>query len=200
MQEKIKIEILEKPTVSVCMVTYNHEKYIAQAIEGVMTQETNFKIELVIGEDSSTDRTRKICLEYKNKFPHIIKLRLQEKNLGMMKNFYDSLSSCTGDYIAICEGDDYWTDPYKLQKQIDFLEENPEYGLCYGNTLLNYNDKKICKFNRQNYVVKNIERFGFPKVLFKLNPIRTCTVVFRRPLFEDYKKNTIVPYKNRRKK
>jgi len=113
--------------VSVCMITYNHEKYISQAVEGVLMQKTNFLIELIIGEDCSTDNTRNICLEYKEKYPDIIKLLLSEKNLGMMQNFITTLQSCTGKYIALCEGDDYWTDPHKLQKQVDFLEENLEF-------------------------------------------------------------------------
>ncbi|MDF1549683.1 MAG: glycosyltransferase, partial [Bacteroidales bacterium] len=116
---------------SVCMITYNHEKYIGQAIEGVLMQKTNFDIELLIGEDFSNDNTRNICMGYKNKYPDKIKLLLREKNIGMMRNFIQTLNTCKGKYIALCDGDDYWTDPLKLQKQVDFLEANPEYALCY---------------------------------------------------------------------
>jgi glycosyltransferase involved in cell wall biosynthesis len=119
--------------VSVSMITYNHEKFIAQAIEGVLMQETDFPIELIIGEDCSTDNTRKICLEYKEKYPEIIKLLLPEKNIGMHQNFITTLQACTGKYIALCEGDDYWTDPLKLQKQVDFLEANGDYSMCFHN-------------------------------------------------------------------
>ncbi len=117
--------------VSVCMITYNHEPFIREAIEGVLMQQTSFPIELVIGEDCSTDRTREICLEYKEKYPDKIKFLLNEKNLGMMPNFIQTLNACTGKYIALCEGDDYWTDKLKLQKQVDFLEGNEEYVMAY---------------------------------------------------------------------
>ena len=117
------------------MITYNHEPYIAEAIEGVLMQKCSFPIELVIGEDCSTDNTRKICEEYANK-SELIKLLPTETNLGMMPNFIRTLQSCTGKYIAMCEGDDYWTDPLKLQKQVDFLEANAEYVLTFHNRLI----------------------------------------------------------------
>jgi len=117
--------------VSVCMITYNQEKYIAEAIEGVLMQQTDFPVELIIGEDCSTDNTRNICLEYKEKHPDFIKLLLPEKNLGIMPNFIATLNACTGKYIALCEGDDYWTDPKKLQKQVDFLEANEDFSICF---------------------------------------------------------------------
>ncbi len=116
---------------SICMIAYNHENFICEAIEGVLMQKANFNYELVIGEDCSTDETRKICMEYQQKYPDKIKLLLPEKNLGMMRNFITTLQACQGKYIALCEGDDYWTDPYKLQKQVDFLEANAEYVMCF---------------------------------------------------------------------
>jgi glycosyltransferase involved in cell wall biosynthesis len=115
---------------SVGMITYNHGDFIAQAIEGILMQKTNFDFELVIGEDFSKDNTREICIGYKNKYPDKIRLFLNEKNEGMTSNFIHVLDSCTGKYIAFCEGDDYWTDPYKLQKQVDFLEKHPGFSLC----------------------------------------------------------------------
>jgi len=124
---------LERPMVSVCMITYNHEDYIAQAIEGVLMQRCNFRFELLIGEDCSTDATRLICERYSENAPDIIKLLPSEKNLGMMPNFIRTLQSCTGKYIALCEGDDYWTDALKLQKQVDFLETNSEFYFCFHN-------------------------------------------------------------------
>ena len=120
--------------VSVSMITYNHEKFIAEAIEGVAMQKTNFQFELVIGEDCSTDNTRAICIEYQKKYPDIIKLRLPETNQGMMKNWISNIESGQGKYIALCDGDDYWTDPYKLQKQVDFMEANPDFALCSHST------------------------------------------------------------------
>ncbi len=116
--------------VSVSMITYNHEKYIAEAIEGVVMQKTDFPFELVIGEDLSTDKTRAICIEYQNKYPDIIRLRLNNPNQGMMLNWINNIESGQGKYIALCDGDDYWTDPYKLQKQVDFMESNPDFAMC----------------------------------------------------------------------
>jgi glycosyltransferase involved in cell wall biosynthesis len=111
------------------MITFNHEAFISQAIEGVMMQQNSFPIELIIGEDCSSDNTRKICQEYASKYSEI-NLLLSETNLGMMPNLIRTLHACTGKYIAICEGDDYWTDPYKLQKQVDFLDANEDFAIC----------------------------------------------------------------------
>src|SRR5690554_1664694 len=122
---------LENIMVSVVMPTYNHEKYIGQAIEGVLMQETDFIFELIIVEDYSTDDTRKIALEYANKHPKIINVLDSEKNLGITDNYLRAMSAITGKYIALCEGDDYWTDPLKLQKQVDFIESNPDCSLCF---------------------------------------------------------------------
>ena len=116
--------------VSVSMITYNHEKYIAEAIEGVVMQKTTFPFELIIGEDFSADNTRAICIEYQKKYPDIIKLRLNDPNQGMMLNWINNIESGEGKYIALCDGDDYWTNPYKLQKQVDFMEANPDFAVC----------------------------------------------------------------------
>ncbi len=109
------------------MITYNHEKYIREAIEGVLIQKTSFPIELIISDDCSTDRTRSIIEDYSKKFPDMINPDLPEKNRGVSMNFLHNMDLARGKYIAICEGDDYWIDPFKLQKQVDFLEKNPDY-------------------------------------------------------------------------
>lgn len=131
------------PLVSVCMITYKHESFIAQAIEGVLMQKTNFSIELIIGEDCGPDNTRDICSGYAEKYPNIIKLNFLDNNVGAQNNFVNTISLCTGRYIAICEGDDYWTDPYKLQKQVNFMEEHPEYSLCAHNAEVLWYDKEF---------------------------------------------------------
>jgi glycosyltransferase involved in cell wall biosynthesis len=113
--------------VSVCMITYNHENYISQAIEGILMQQTTFPFELIIGEDCSSDDTRKICIDYKKRYPDRIRLLLPEDNLGVFRNFVETMNTAKGKYIALCEGDDYWTDLYKLQKQVDFLDANPNF-------------------------------------------------------------------------
>jgi glycosyltransferase involved in cell wall biosynthesis len=136
--------------VSVCMITYNQESYIAQAIEGVLMQKTNFKFELIIGEDCSTDNTQLICKEYKNKYPDIVKLLLAETNLGANENFHQTVKMSLGKYLALCEGDDYWTDPYKLQKQVCFLEANKDISFCCHNAITYYVDKNFKEdFNKK---------------------------------------------------
>ncbi|NGX84743.1 glycosyltransferase [Aequorivita sp. KMM 9714] len=120
-----------KALVSVVMITYNHKDNIHKAIEGVLMQKTNFPFELIIGEDASTDGTREIVENYAKKFPGIIKILSSDKNLGMTKNYIRTVQGASGKYIALCEGDDYWTDALKLQKQVDFMNFNPECTLCY---------------------------------------------------------------------
>lgn len=117
--------------VSVAMVTYNHERFIAQAIESVLMQETTFDYEFVIGEDCSTDRTREIVVDFQKRFPEKIRLLLRDKNVGAHENSAQTLAGCTGEYIALLEGDDYWTWPGKLQKQADFLDSHLECSLCF---------------------------------------------------------------------
>ena len=122
------------PLVSVLLITYNHEKYIARAIEGVLDQKTNFKTKLFIGEDCSKDNTREICIAYAKKFPETIELICTETN-NMRVNAYNIMTACAesgSKYIGFCEGDDYWLDPLKLQKQVDFLEANPDFSMCFS--------------------------------------------------------------------
>jgi glycosyltransferase involved in cell wall biosynthesis len=117
--------------VSVCMITYNHEKYIAQAIEGIVSQQCNFKFELIIGDDCSKDKTRDIIISYAEKYPDVIVTILPEKNMGATTNSSACLARATGKYVAFVEGDDYWQDMHKLQRQFDFMEANPDFSLCF---------------------------------------------------------------------
>jgi len=130
------------PLVSVTVTTYQHAAYIKDCLEGILMQKTNFPFEIIIGEDESTDGTREICIEYAEKYPDKIRLflrnretsQLYDENGKFVKRFNGlwTRMSARGKYIALCEGDDYWIDPYKLQKQVDFLEANPEFSLCTG--------------------------------------------------------------------
>lgn len=117
--------------VSVIMLTYNHEKFIVQAIEGVLMQQTSFPVTLYLADDASIDNTSAICSEYALKFPDKIVHLLNENNKGSRLNYINALKRCSSKYIANCEGDDYWTDPNKLQKQVNFLEANPDYSICW---------------------------------------------------------------------
>src|SRR3990167_48992 len=124
---------MTEPLVSVKMITYNHAPFIVQAIDGVLQQKTHFIFELVIGEDCSTDGTHEIVLEYQKRYPNIIRVVTSDKNVGMKKNSYRAMKACQGKYIAYCEGDDYWHHPFKLQKQVDYLESHSECGLVYAS-------------------------------------------------------------------
>lgn len=127
------------PMVSIAILAYNHELFIAEAIEGALMQETSFPYKIVIAEDCSTDKTREIVLKYQKKYPEKITLILQNKNVGSKQNNIDILSNLDGKYIATCEGDDYWTDPLKLQKQVDFLEQNHHYIAASHHRYINEN-------------------------------------------------------------
>jgi glycosyltransferase involved in cell wall biosynthesis len=115
------------------MLAYRHEQYVAQAIEGVVKQQTSFPFELVIGEDCSPDNTLDVALAYQNRFPELVRVISSNANVGARKNSYRLEVSARGKYIAYCEGDDYWHDFNKLQMQVDFLENNPDYGLVFTN-------------------------------------------------------------------
>ena len=116
-------------TVSVLMPTYNHEKYISQAIESFINQKTTFKKELLINDDFSTDHTLSIAEEYQKKYPTEIKIFKHEKNRGLLYAYKVLTENAAGKYLAILESDDFYVDEFKLQKQVDFLEKNPDYGL-----------------------------------------------------------------------
>jgi glycosyltransferase involved in cell wall biosynthesis len=140
--------LVKKMKVSVCVPTYNHEKYIAQMLEGALMQKTDFEFEIVIGDDGSTDGAPDIIRTYEAKEPGIIRAFLHSENLGPKEprefagrnNVLQLLKACRGEYVAMCEGDDYWTDPFKLQRQVDFLENNPGYAICHHNMLVTYED------------------------------------------------------------
>ena len=176
---------MTEPLVSVKMITYNHAPYIAQAIEGVLQQKTNFPFELVIGEDCSTDGTREIVLEYQKKYPDIIRVITSDKNVGMNRNSYRTMKACRGKYIAFCEGDDYWHHPDKLQKQVDYMESHPECGLVCSDYDIYYNSsnkvrRRVNYYRGERFSGNLAEIVGHPTSV-----LRTCTVMFRRHLCEE---------------
>lgn len=119
------------PLVSIVILTYNQQKILGRAIDSVLKQELNGLVEIIIAEDCSTDNTRNICLDYKNKHPQTIRLLLQPYNKGVMRNYFDALALCKGEFIAALAGDDYWSDIFKLQKQIEYFINHPNIGLVY---------------------------------------------------------------------
>ena len=121
------------PLVSICSITFNHEPYVAQALDGFLMQNVEFPFEILIHDDASTDNTAQIIKKYEKKFPELIKPIYQKENQFSkgVDVFQLNVQRAKGKYIAICEGDDYWTDPNKLQMQVDFLESHPDYSMCF---------------------------------------------------------------------
>lgn len=166
----------QKLRVSVCMITYAHEDYIRQAIEGVLMQECDFELELILANDCSPDGTDEVIQQIIKDNPRasIINYIKHEKNLGMMPNFIFALQQCKGKYIALCEGDDYWIDPLKLQKQVNFLENNSEYIIHSG----------VARVNRKGKESEEYVGLGETEKIFKIddfysfNYLITCTVMF----------------------
>lgn len=121
------------PKVSVLVLAYNHELFIAQAIESALIQETDFAFEIVIGEDCSIDKTRDIVRKLQSTHPDKIRLLPSDRNLGMHRNYFRTLQTCAGEYVAVLEGDDFWTSCGKLQQQADFLDSHGDYVICFHN-------------------------------------------------------------------
>lgn len=169
--------------VSISIITYNHEKFIAKALDSVLMQNVNFEYEIVIGEDCSTDNTRKILMEYQDKHPARIRLLLPEKNRGLIRNFIQTYGTCKGEYIATLDGDDYWTSPKKLQSQVDFLDRHPDFSMCFHPVRYYFNDDR----NKQAsiYPIISKEIYTLEDLLIS-NFIPTCGVMFRNNLFGSF--------------
>lgn len=172
----------ESCKVSICMLVYNHEKYISESINSILNQKTNFPFELLIHDDASTDNSQKIIREYELKYPNIIKAIYQKENQhsqGINPSVHYNYPRTKGEYISICEGDDYWCDPYKLQEQVDYLEKHKEISLCFHQaSLINYFNashpaKTIGTYATQNEIVP------FEKTLYLTNgmvPTASCMI------------------------
>src|SRR4030042_4698887 len=177
-----------EPLVSVIMITYNQAPYIAQAIEGVLRQKVNFLLELVIGEDCSADGTREIVSGYQERYPDIVRVVTSERNIGLRVKCYRTIKACKGKFIAFCEGDDYWQNPWKLQKQADYLENHPECGLIYSSFDVYYQKSKrlIKDFVRHMKwdIPENPNILQYIQGKNGLQGILTCTVMVRRSLCE----------------
>lgn len=167
--------------VSICMLAYNHQEFIAQAVESALAQTGDFDIELVVGDDASKDDTSAILSTYQQQYPDRIKLRVNPGNMGMMGNLEATLSECTGTYIAMLEGDDYWTDPQKLARQVAFLEANQDFALCFHPVrVLAGTTFEPDRFTREVPSVTSIDD------LAKGNYIHTCSVLYRADVFSEY--------------
>ncbi len=164
------------------MITYNHEKFIEQAINGVLMQECDFEVELILANDCSPDKTDEVIQKIIENHPRAswIKYIKHEKNLGMMPNFICALTQCQGKYIALCEGDDYWTDPLKLQKQVDFLDDNIDFSGCFHNVWAF--DTKTPNQNKKKW--RNYEKniFDTSDAISTISLFHTSSYVFRNQL------------------
>jgi len=179
--------------VSVSIVTYNQEKFIEQAIESVLMQKTNFDFEILIGEDDSSDGTREIVKRYGEKYTDRIKLFLNTRDQVVhidgrptgRRNFINNIKNARGRYIAILEGDDYWTDPLKLQKQADFLDSRPDFSLCFH--WAEWFNQDSGKFREEKKGPPTIKNFYSTDDLLEYNNfLATCSVMFRNGLFEEF--------------
>lgn len=171
---------MENTLVSVCLITYNHVKYIEQCIESVLNQKVDFPWEIIIADDCSQDGTTEIIRKYSDLYPTLIRPIIRQKNVGAANNFIELLQSANGKYIAYMECDDFWTDSFKLKKQINFLEKNPDYSTCFHNTeerfegnseresILYLNSTKKTEFELED--------------LFDGNMIPSCSIVFKNTL------------------
>lgn len=172
----------DKPLVSINCITYNHEKYISDALDGFLIQKTDFPFEILVHDDASTDETADIIREYEKRYPNTIKPIYQTVNQhsqGVKPSHKFNFPRTQGKYIACCEGDDYWTDPYKLQKQIDLLEVNPGYGMVHTDASILFEEKKVV-ISSNNKRLKRFPDSGYIfEKLLQSNTIMTATVLVR---------------------
>lgn len=186
----IKNNIKNRPEISVVMITYNHEKYIEDAIRGVFQQDFNFNIELIISNDNSTDDTHLVIQNYlsENDIPDNIDVKYykHKENKGAIPNFKWTIDQAKGKYVAICEGDDYWTEPLKLQKQVDFLEANYQFSACFTNINMLIEDKLKTGVLKQKHK-KNHDLYSLQIDQW----IPTLTIVFRNKDISDMSSNIL---------
>lgn len=165
------------------MITYRHEQFIEQAVRSVLMQQTSGPIEVLISDDASPDATAAKLRSLSAEFPGRLTLNLRTQNVGMLRNFAETLSACRGKYVAILEGDDYWTDPHKLQRQADYLDAHPEAAICHHNAWRVVEGSAETPALCHSQPVPN--RLTL-RDLMSRNPIVTCTTMYRRGCFETF--------------
>ncbi|MFS0576484.1 glycosyltransferase [Sporosarcina sp. 179-K 3D1 HS] len=176
--------------VSINCITYNHEDYIQDALEGFLMQRTDFDFEILVGEDCSTDGTRQIVEKYVQQYPEKIKMITSKQNVGGRENAIRLQEASKGRYIAICEGDDYWTDPYKLQKQVDYMESHPDCTFCFHNAIIVNGKRKRWKMlhkkliKTSNYYNRGAGMYTAGE-LAMLDFIPTASYLFRKELLDN---------------
>ncbi len=177
-----------KPCVSIYCAAYNHEKYIAQALEGFVSQKTTFPFEVIVNEDASTDNTAQIIREYEEQYPHIIKPIYQTENQYRLKksiSLYHMFPKAQGKYVAVCEGDDFWTDPLKLQKQYDYMEAHPDCPLVAHKTMRVFeNGKYMSGFTSYDFSSPDACSLSVAEVIEHVNDFHTSSLFYRREIYE----------------
>ena len=191
-EEKIVNKIT--PLVSVVVATYRHARFIAQCLDGIVNQVTKFPIEVIVGEDGSDDGTTELCIQYAEKYPNLIRLFIRDRSLSQYRSAEGNVirfngvwnrMSARGKYIAMCEGDDYWIDPLKLQKQVDFLEANPKYVLSHTNFRYYFELDK--KYFENKHCASNLEILSkglIPEDILHRYFVQTLTAVMRRDAYQ----------------
>lgn len=169
------------PVASVRLITYMQEAYVRQALDGILSQRTDFPFEVVIGEDNGTDRTRAICEEYAGKHPEVIRLLPLAPRRGMVGNHLETLRECRGEYVALCDGDDYWIDAEKLQLQVNLLRQHPECSLSFHNAFTEYPGGR-----RERWLEGPFPEGYGVEHLFDEWLITTSSMAFRNPRFDFY--------------
>lgn len=181
-----------RPKVSIVCITYNHEKMIERALQGFVNQKTDFVFEAIIADDCSTDRAPEIIRKYEKEYPSIIKPILRDQNIGSLPNYCDAVSKASGQYLAICDGDDYWTDEYKLAKQVEFLDTHPDYSMCCHPFVQTYLDKSSPDviISPWDIVSPEAKERGYLTVsdFFPINPVGSLTAVYRWELVRELPK------------
>lgn len=175
----------DKPLVSICCLVYNHEPYLRDCFEGFVKQKTSFPIEILVHDDASTDHSADIIREYTGKYPNLFKPIYQTENQyskGVKISLEYQYPRAQGKYIALCEGDDYWTDPNKLQMQVDWLESHPEYTMCCSDAVIESPEGILDWHRYENDCDISVEDMIEGGGIF----IQTCTIVCRKRLFDKY--------------
>ena len=169
-----------KPLVSVCVTAYNHAPYIAQALESILAQRTSFGVEIVVGDDCSGDGTAEIVSHYVAQYPDRVRLITGERNVGMRANYRRVVEACRGEYVAMCDGDDYWCDEEKLQRQVEVLEKDDGVGLCYSRS------KRFYEGTNEEWSYPRGEMYcDFRSLLFS-NTVDNVSAIARRDLVLQY--------------
>lgn len=176
------MELHHAARVSVLVITHNQERYLAQAVQSAVEQDTDFQYEVVIGEDCSSDGTRRIALEMQRRYPHRVRVLPPMDRLGVAQNLLRTLAACRGEYVALLEGDDYWLSRGKLQQQVEFLDRHPECAICFHNVMMMWEDGR---HSPRPFCPRDQKTYSTLEDLIRVNFIPTCSAVFRRRASSD---------------